>query len=135
MTAAARKKLIAAAREARLKAYAPYSKCMVGAAIVDSRGGMHSGCNVENSTYGATVCAERNAVAAMVRAGAREIREIAIATQKGWFPCGICRQVLMEFTRNPSKLLVHIVNSKGLNETITLANLLPRSFCRHDLLK
>ncbi len=130
-----RKKLIAAARDARLKAYAPYSKCMVGAAMVDSRGGMHSGCNVENSTYGATVCAERNAVAAMVRAGAREMREIAIATAQGWFPCGICRQVLMEFTQNPSKLLIHIVSSKGLSETSSLANLLPRSFSSRDLLK
>lgn len=134
MTAAAREKLIAAARKARLQAYAPYSKCKVGAALVDSRGGMHSGCNVENSTYGATICAERNAVAAMVRAGAGEIREIAIATPKGWFPCGICRQVLMEFTRNPSKLLVHIVSAKGLEETIPLAKLLPRSFRRQDLL-
>lgn len=136
MTAAAsRKKLIAAARKARLKAYAPYSKCKVGAALADARGGMHSGCNIENSTYGATVCAERNAVAAMVQSGAREIREIAIATPKGWFPCGICRQVLMEFSRNPAKLLVHIVSARGLIETIPLADLLPRSFRRQDLLK
>lgn len=135
MTPAARKKLIMAAREARLQAYAPYSKCKVGAALIDSKGGLHSGCNVENSTYGATICAERNAVAAMVRAGEGEIREIAIATARGWLPCGICRQVLMEFTRDPSKLLVHIVSARGLNETIPLAKLLPRSFRRQDLLK
>jgi cytidine deaminase len=90
---------VKAARKVRRTAHAPYSKFLVGAAVVDERGRIHAGCNVENASYGLTICAERNAVAAAVAAGARHIRAVAVVTEAEPLgsPCGACRQVLAEF--------------------------------------
>lgn len=83
------------------RAYAPYSNFRVGAAVVTEDGGVHTGCNVENASYGLAICAERNAVAAMVAAGesGRRISYVAVASPEASpaFPCGACRQVLHEF--------------------------------------
>ncbi|HEY6478364.1 MAG TPA: cytidine deaminase, partial [Polyangia bacterium] len=90
--------LVMAARAVRGRAHAPYSKFLVGAAVRDERGRIHVGCNVENASYGLTVCAERNAVAAAVAAGARRVRAVAVVSgsRPPASPCGACRQVLAE---------------------------------------
>jgi cytidine deaminase len=90
--------LVKAAREARKHAYAPYSKFQVGAAILGESGRVYQGCNVENSSYGLSMCAERNAAGAAILGGERRIVAIAIAggSDKPCPPCGACRQVLAE---------------------------------------
>jgi cytidine deaminase len=91
-------RLIESARKVRRNARAPYSRFQVGAAVLDERGRAHVGCNLENASYGLTVCAERNAVAAAVAAGARQLRAVAVVTsaRPPATPCGACRQVLAE---------------------------------------
>jgi len=91
--------LIEAARTASRAAYAPYSHFKVGAAVLTDEGAMHAGVNVENASYGLTICAERNAIFQAVARGARHIRAIAIytPTKTATPPCGACRQVLREF--------------------------------------
>src|SRR6185295_9002990 len=90
LTATERKRLLAAARTARRHAHAPYSRFLVGAAVLDDRGRVSVGCNVENASYGLTTCAERNAVAAAVVAGARRLRAAAVVTgtRPPGRPCG-----------------------------------------------
>ena len=129
MTARLQQRLVAAARAARRNAFAPYSKFTVGAAVLDERGRIHRGCNVENSSYGLTTCAERNAVAAAVAAGARQVRAIAIAgpIDPPVRPCGACRQVLAEFARPDTPILM--APARGTRATTrTLGELLPESF-------
>lgn len=92
-----REQLLAAAREARHHAYAPYSGYAVGAAVYCEDGRIFTGANVENASYGLTVCAERVAIFRAVSEGARRISALAIVTQDGGTPCGACRQVLAEF--------------------------------------
>ncbi len=127
-TAARRSALIAAARAVRRQAHAPYSKFRVGAAVLDERGRLHVGCNVENASYGLTVCAERNAVAAAVAAGARSIRAVAVASgaHPPASPCGACRQVIAELGAPDTEIL--LVGPRGAGEQTTLAALLPRAF-------
>ena len=98
-----KEELLAAARQAREKAYAPYSNFRVGAAVLGSGGRIYSGCNVENASFGLTCCAERNAIFAMVAAGETEIREILVIGESEEFlpPCGACRQVIAEFAPPP----------------------------------
>ena len=91
--------LVCAARQARERAYAPYSHFSVGAAVEGDDGKIYTGCNVENSSYGLTSCAERNAVFAAVAAGCRKIYRVAVAADEDYtLPCGACRQVLAEFS-------------------------------------
>lgn len=99
--------LLDAARAVRERAYAPYSNFRVGAALHAEDGRIYVGCNVENASYGATICAERAAIVAMVAAGARRILALAVFTDAETLamPCGLCRQVIAEFQRD-ARLLV-----------------------------
>ena len=119
--------LIAAALAARENAFAPYSKFRVGAAVEDSGGRIHTGCNVENSTYGLTVCAERVAVLKAISEGVRKFRRVAIAADTDALtpPCGACRQILWEFCGDVEIVLV---NLRGTTETHRLKDLFPKPF-------
>ncbi|MBT9134749.1 MAG: Cytidine deaminase [Firmicutes bacterium] len=120
-----RQQLIEAAKAALRRAYAPYSGYKVGAAVL-SAGKIYSGVNVENASYGLSMCAERAAVLAAVSDGARSVEAVAIAVEKGVpSPCGACRQVLREFGENMDVLLV---TGDGTVRDTTLAHLLPDSF-------
>ena len=119
--------LIAAALAARENAFAPYSKFKVGAAMEDSEGRIHTGCNVENATYGLTVCAERVAVFKAISEGVRKFRRVAIAadTDRLTPPCGACRQILWEFCGDVEIVLVIL---RGTTETHRLKDLFPKPF-------
>lgn len=114
------------------RAYAPYSGFRVGAALLAADGSITEGCNVENAAYPAGICAERGAVAAAVARGIRSFESIAIATEaeEPTPPCGICRQVLAEFSPH---LLVVSVTSAGRESRWTLDELLPRAFTPRSL--
>ena len=117
--------LITAAIAARLRAYAPYSQFQVGAALLAADGRVFTGCNVENLSYGLTICAERNAVFAAVAAGVKEFTAIAIVadTREPISPCGACRQVMAEF----GDFAIVSSNLEGRTFESTVATLLPRS--------
>jgi cytidine deaminase len=119
--------LQAAALAARENAHAPYSKFRVGAALQDTGGRIHTGCNVENATYGLTLCAERVAVFKAISEGAREFRRIAIAADSETLTpsCGACRQILWEFCGD---IEIVLVNLRGKSETLRLKELFPRAF-------
>lgn len=124
-----------AARKARAHAYAPYSDFQVGAAIVTRHGRVFAGCNVENATFGATVCAERSALVAMVAAGHRDPVACVVVVGGGRPapPCGICRQALAEFARDMHLLLVADGDASAgrrivRRATTTLGALLPHAF-------
>jgi cytidine deaminase len=114
------------------RAYAPYSNFRVGAALLGSDGSIWDGCNVENASYPAGICAERSAVSAAVAHGVQQFDAIAIATeaQEPTPPCGICRQVLEEFA---PQLVVVSVTRDGKSARWTLGELLPRAFTPHSL--
>lgn len=118
--------LIREARHVQKHAYAPYSKFTVGAALMGNDGTIYRGCNVENGSYGLTICAERNAIFQAVAAGGREFRAIAIAGDSEDFtmPCGACRQVLLEF-RVPYCI---VTRPDDTYEVMTLEELLPHGF-------
>ncbi|NBU88137.1 MAG: cytidine deaminase [Betaproteobacteria bacterium] len=117
-----------AALEARERAYAPYSRFAVGAAVVDEQGRVHQGCNVENAAYPEGVCAEAGAISAMVLAGGRRITALAVAgvSPQPVTPCGGCRQKLREFAG--AELPILVGDPSGLRLRTTLAQLLPESF-------
>lgn len=119
--------LVEIALRARERAYAPYSRFLVGAALRCADGAVIEGCNVENASYGLCVCAERNAVGAAVAAGRREFTAIAIATASDppSPPCGMCRQVLAEHARD---LPIILVNTAGTRVRTTLQRLFPGTF-------
>lgn len=123
------KALIDAARSAMRNAYAPYSRFMVGAAVLGGSGKVYTGCNVENASYGLSVCAERAAVFNAVSAGEREILAAAIVTSAGEiaFPCGACRQVFAEFAPKDGDMKIYLVSNQGV-EVYSLASLLPNVF-------
>ena len=117
--------LVAQAMEVAGRAYAPYSKFLVGAVLVAKDGRIFAGCNVENISFGLTICAERNAVFAAVAAGCREFEKIVIVadTEVPASPCGACRQVLAEFDPD---LEIVLANFRGQTEMFRLSQLLPR---------
>ena len=119
--------LIDAAKTVRENAYAPYSNFKVGAALLSKTEKIFTGCNIENVSYGLTVCAERNAVANAVASGESEFQAIAIVadTEKLTTPCGACRQVLAEFNPN---MKVILGNLKGDVEETVLSDLFPEPF-------
>ena len=121
-------RLIDASLETRLKAYCPYSKFQVGAAILTKDGTVITGCNVENISYGLTVCAERTAVCRAVAEGHRKFRAIAIAAEMGdkfVGPCGACRQTLVEFGQDWE---VYITTPDKSYMKTTVGKLIPDSF-------
>ncbi len=124
--------LARAAAAARRKAYAPYSRFLVGAAV-RAGGRVFTGCNVENASYGLTVCAERAAVAGAVAAGARRLEAVAVAsgTSPPTPPCGMCLQTLAEFA-GPD-LPVVLLGARGSREETTLGALLPHAFTKQFL--
>lgn len=119
--------LIEAALAARQQAYAPYSKFLVGAAVLAEDGTITAGANVENASYGLTICAERVAATAAVAAGARQLSAVAIATTGGASPCGACRQVLAEFGGSMDVVLVDADDPTQVRVT-SLDQLLPEQF-------
>ncbi len=122
------------ARQIQQRAYAPYSKFKVGAAVRMS-GAIYDGVNVENASYPLSVCAERNAIAAAVAAGATDLEEVCVCTDASppSSPCGGCRQVLREFAADPAKVTVTAINNKGERRQWTVAELLPDSFSGREL--
>jgi len=119
-------RLVEAAGSVRQRAHAPYSNFAVGSAVLDGDGAIHLGCNVENASYGLSVCAERHAVAAAVAAGAKKLVAVAVVTETSppTSPCGACRQVLREF----GNLQVILANLKGDRTLTSIAELLPAAF-------
>jgi len=117
--------LIQAAIEARNQAYAPYSNYAVGAALLAENGRFYTGCNVENSSYGLTICAERTAVVKMVSEGVHKIEAIVVSTENAGSPCGACRQVLVEFAGD---VPIWLVDIDGNGRETTLHTLLPDHF-------
>lgn len=121
--------LVQEAKAVRERAYAPFSNYRVGAAIATKKGSIYVGCNVENSTYGATICAERGAIMQMVAHGEREPIACAVVTADGGSPCGICRQVLAEFALDMPIALVSLTSPEGeTGKVVQLAELLPLAF-------
>ena len=129
-------KLIILAKEAMEKAYAPYSGCKVGAALLCKDGTVYTGCNIENAAFSPTNCAERTAIFKAVSEGHRDFAAIAVCGGKdgvitGAFPpCGVCRQVMREFCEDD--FLIHMIGAGGTIETYTLAQILPHSFAAKE---
>jgi cytidine deaminase len=123
--------LISQAQLARQRAYAPYSGFMVGAALLTGSGKLYTGCNIENASYGLTVCAERVAVFQAVSDGERKFASLAVVTANGGTPCGACRQVLAEFNYS---MPVYIADESGNYETYTVKELLPQPFLPEHLI-
>ncbi len=133
--------LIPQAWEAAKNAYVPYSSFQVGAALLTKSGVVYPGCNIENSAYGPSNCAERTAVFSAVARGEREFAAIAVvgkfpdgspAGGDGFaYPCGVCRQVLAEFC-SPKDFLVLLENAQGERKALTLGELLPYGFVLKD---
>ena len=121
-----KQELLNAALSARERAYAPYSKFLVGAAVLAKSGKIYTGCNIENASYGLTVCAERNALFSAVGAGEREFTALCVVgdTEAPISPCGACRQVMAEF-KVPRIILA---NLRGDVKEYTLEELLPYGF-------
>jgi cytidine deaminase len=119
--------LLQAALAAREHAHAPFSKFRVGAALEDDAGRIHTGCNVENATYGLTVCAERVAIFKAVSEGARKFRRLAVAADTDDLtpPCGACRQIIWEFCGD---IEIALVNPRGKTETYRMSQLFPKPF-------
>lgn len=119
--------LLKKALEARENSYSPYSQFAVGAALETDDGKIFIGCNVENASYGLSICAERTALVNAISNGAKKFKRLAIVadTSDAVTPCGMCRQMLTEFAPDLELILT---NTKGKSETVTLSDLLPKAF-------
>jgi cytidine deaminase len=116
------------ALQARAHSYSPYSECKVGAALITQKNQVFSGCNVENASYGGSICAERSAItAAISQTGKIQIKQLLVVTDATppWPPCGMCRQVIAEFGSNP---LVYLANVEGDYITFEFQELFPQAF-------
>ena len=124
--------LINEARKARHRAKAPYSRFKVGAALESADGEVYAGCNIENASYGLTICAERVALVKALSEGAKKFVNLAIVTnaKKLTPPCGACRQLLWEYCGN---IPVHMSNTRGKVQTLSLGDLLPLPFDKRSL--
>jgi len=125
-------RLFAAATKAMHNAYAPYSKFTVGAALLLENGDIVAGCNVENASFGGTICAERTAIGAAVSQGHRNFKAICVTTAADVVvsPCGICRQSLIEFNHD---MIVICATQSGERQTFKARDLLPHAFTSDDL--
>lgn len=128
------RELLARARAAADRAYVPYSGFPVGAAVLAADGSIHTGCNVENASYGLTICAERVAVTGAVSSGHREIVAVAVSAPKvpRTTPCGACRQFLNEFRPASSDMTI-ILDDRGSGDSVWLEELLPQAFGPQNL--
>ena len=126
--------LYEAALEALNNAYSPYSKIKVGAALIDERGLIFSGCNVENASYGTTICAERVAITKAISEGAKEAKAYLVLTEAKtpWSPCGLCRQVMLEFSQMNTPVI--LANTKRRKRNLTLKKLCPEAFSKFQIL-
>jgi cytidine deaminase len=113
-------------------AYSPYSKACVGSAILTNNDEIYSGCNVENSSYGGTVCAERVAIFKAVSEKPLSLKKVYVYSKDGWPPCGMCRQVISEFAT--AELEIIIGDEKGHETIIKFSDLMPLSFTPDKLL-
>lgn len=136
LDAATIERMLRAARDAATRAYVPYSRFPVGASVLTASGEIIAGVNIENASYGLTVCGERVAVFCAAADGHRELRAVVVSAPQapGTTPCGACRQVLNEFKGSDGELQVVLDNGTGAEPTIVpLAKLLPHAFGPHDL--
>ena len=127
------RQLIEMAREARERAYTPYSHFPVGAALLGRSGRVYTGCNVENASYPLTICAEQTAITKAVSEGEREFEALAVITATGATPCGACRQILREFGGPDGSLRVIVADTDGHARAFTIADLLPAGFTPDQL--
>ncbi len=127
--------LDALAVAAQQLAHAPYSKFSVGAAVEMTDGSRHQGANIENASYGLAICAERTAIFRAVLTGSKQLKEVSVCTDVSppSSPCGACRQVLLEFSPDPTKVIVTAINPQGERRSWTLAQLLPDGFTGKEL--
>lgn len=121
------RRLLEKARRARARAVAPFSQFKVGAALESSRGRIYTGCNIENASYGLTICAERVAVFQAVASGERRFKRLAVVADTGHLapPCGACRQIIWEFCGD---IKIILANLKGKTATHRMSSLLPNPF-------
>lgn len=126
------KELVNMAVKAKENAYVPYSKFRVGAALLTKSGKVYTGCNIENASFGATNCAERTAIFKAVSEGEREFEALAVNADTDYptFPCGICRQVISEFSKD---IKLYISNKQGDYKEYTIDQLLPGAFTGDEI--
>ncbi|WP_413290910.1 cytidine deaminase [Bdellovibrio sp. HCB337] len=120
--------LLKQAFEGQKHAHAPYSQKYIGAAVLMDNGKIYNGCNVENASYGGTVCAERVAIFKAISEGAKKIKEVAVVSNEKnpWPPCGFCRQVIAEFAS--PETMVHLANPQGQSRSLKFTELFPEAF-------
>jgi cytidine deaminase len=127
------KKLRKLAYKASTLSHSPYSKAKVGSAVEMSDGSLFSGCNIENSSFGGTICAERVAIFKAISEGKKSIKRVYVYTVEGWPPCGLCRQVMSEFAHKDLEIIIG--NKKGEEKTYSFNTLFPLAFTPDHLIK
>lgn len=125
--------LVTVAAQSAHNAYCPYSHYPVGAALLAADGRVFRGCNLENASYGLTICAERNALAAAIAHGCRTFTALAIVARTPPAPCGACRQALAEFVPPTFRIVLAAIDQPACRTCFTMAELLPHAFSQHDL--
>jgi cytidine deaminase len=124
--------LLTHAAQARENAYAPYSNYRVGAAVLGKSGKVYAGCNVENASYGLTICAERAAIFTAISEGEREFEVLAVVTSNGVTPCGACRQVYSEFAKPEAQVIISDTHGH-VHKVFTISELLSDGFTPDQL--